>query len=73
MFSEQLFDLILDLGDEWNVERVYANFKTEEIDIIIGYIGKEAEDPDTLEMCPIYDHTQIDAGVIWTPCSIRPT
>jgi len=57
MFSEQLFDLILNLGDEWKVERVYANFKTEEIDVIIGYIGKEAEDPDTLEMCPIYDHT----------------
>ena len=56
MFSEQLFDLILNLGDEWKVERVYANFKTEEIDVIIGYIGKEAEDPDTLEMCPIYNH-----------------
>ena len=56
MFSEQLFDLILNLGDEWKVERVYANFKTEEIDVIIGYIGKEAEDPDTFEMCPIYDH-----------------
>jgi hypothetical protein len=55
MFSEQLFDLILNLGDEWKVERVYANFKTEEIDVIIGYIVRSRR-PDTLEMCPIYNH-----------------
>jgi len=56
MFSEQLFDLILNLGDEWKVGRVYANFKTEEVDVFIEYIGKEAEDPDTYELCSIYDH-----------------
>lgn len=56
MFSEQLFDLILNFGDEWKVERDYANFKTEEVDVFIEFIGKEAEDPDKLELCPIYDH-----------------
>ncbi|MDY6800744.1 MAG: hypothetical protein SVU94_05920 [Bacteroidota bacterium] len=56
MFSEQLFDRILNFGDEWKVERVNANYKTEEVDVFLEYIGKEAEDPDTLELCPIYDH-----------------
>jgi len=56
MFSEQLFDLILNFGDEWKVERVYANFKTEEINVFIEYIGKKAEAPDTLELCPIHDY-----------------
>ena len=31
MFSEQLFDLILDFGEVWKVERVYLNTKTEEV------------------------------------------
>ncbi|HOF16292.1 MAG TPA: ISL3 family transposase [Bacteroidales bacterium] len=56
MFSEQLFDLILNLDDEWKVELVKANFKTEEVDVYVEYIGKEAQDPDTFEMYPIYDH-----------------
>ncbi|MFW6099777.1 MAG: helix-turn-helix domain-containing protein [Bacteroidota bacterium] len=56
MFSEQFFDLLLDFDDNWKVERVYANIKTEEVDVFVEYIGKEAEDPDTYELCPIYDH-----------------
>ncbi len=56
MFSEQFFDLLLDFGDEWKVERVYVNIKTEEVDVYIEYIGKTAEDPDTLSLYPIYDH-----------------
>ncbi|HDP55582.1 MAG TPA: transposase [Bacteroidetes bacterium] len=46
----------MNIGDEWKVERVYANFKTEEVDVFLEFIGKEAEDPDTFELCPIYDH-----------------
>jgi len=56
MFSEQLFDLILNLGDEWKVERVTANFQKEEIDVYVEYIEKQAEDPNTYELRPIYDH-----------------
>ena len=59
MFSEQFFDLLLDFGDNWKVERVYANIKTEEVDVFVEYIGKEAEDPDTLGLCPIYDHAPL--------------
>ncbi len=56
MFSEQLFNLILNLGDDWKVAQVNANIKIEEVDVFIEYIGKEGEDPDTCELCPIYDH-----------------
>ena len=56
MFSEQLFNLILNLGDDWKVARVNANIKIEEVDVFIEYIGQEGEDPDTCELCPIYDH-----------------
>lgn len=59
MFSEQLFDLILDFGDEWKVERVYLNTKTEEVDVYIDFIGKSAEHPMTLEPYSIYDHAPL--------------
>ena len=57
MFSEQFFDLLLDFGDSWSVSKVSVNIKTEEVDVFIEYNGKEAEDPDTKVMCPIYDHS----------------
>lgn len=56
MFSEQFFDLLLDFGDEWKVERVNANLKTEEVDVFVIYLEKQAEDPDTLDLFSIYDH-----------------
>lgn len=48
--------MMLNLDDDWRVERVSANFGTEEVDVFIEYLGKEAEDSDTLDLCPIYDH-----------------
>jgi len=54
--SEQFFDLLLNFGDEWQVKRVYVNTKLEEVDVFIEYIGIKAEDPDTIELCNIYDH-----------------
>jgi transposase len=59
MFSEQFFDIILDFGESWKVDKVSANIKTEEVDVFITYTEKQAEDPDTLELCPIYDHAPI--------------
>lgn len=55
MFTNQFFDLLLNLGDNWQVTNVTANYKTEEITIKIDYTGKEAECPNTLELCSIYD------------------
>ena len=59
MFSEQLFDLMLDFGDEWKVEDVQLNTKTEEVDVQIKYIGQRADHPLTFEPCPIYDHAPL--------------
>lgn len=59
MFSEQFFDLLLDFGDEWKVERVYVNTVTEEVDVFVDYIGKYGEDPETLSQSAIYDHAPL--------------
>ena len=56
MFSEQFFDLLLNLDDKWKVERVYVNVQTEEVDIFVSYTNSQALDPDTSEVCSIYDH-----------------
>ena len=56
MFSTQFFDLLLNFGDEWKVDDVNVDFKSEEVDIFISYIGDKAECPITLDFCPIYDH-----------------
>lgn len=59
MFSEQLFDLILNLGEDWKVSKVNANFKIEEVDVFVEYVGKKADNPSTFETCAIYDHAPI--------------
>ncbi len=55
MFSEQFFDLLLDLGDSWLVDDVKVNFKLEEVDVYIKYVGSKAECPETKSMCSIHD------------------
>lgn len=59
MFSEQLFDMILNFGDDWKVERVYLNIKTEEVDVYVKFISQTYEHPETFEPCSIYDHAPI--------------
>jgi transposase len=56
MFSEQFFDIILNFGDDWKVESVALNSKTEEVDVFVEFKGKKSEHPSTLELFPIYDH-----------------
>jgi transposase len=58
MFSEQFFDLLLNLGDDWKVDEVKMNFILEEVDIFVSYIGTKAECPASLELCSIYDHRE---------------
>ncbi|NQX84869.1 MAG: hypothetical protein HRT67_03015 [Flavobacteriaceae bacterium] len=43
MFSEQSFDLLLNFGEDWKVEDVKVDFKMDEIDIFVRYIGSKAE------------------------------
>lgn len=56
MFTHQFFDLLLNLDDSWQVKSVDADYNLSEIKINISYVGNQAECPDTLAHCSIYDH-----------------
>ena len=56
MFTHQFFDLLLNLGDNWQVKKVEADYKLSEIYVFIEFIGNQAEDSETMEMCKLYDH-----------------
>ena len=58
MFSEQFFDLLLNFGDDWKVDNVKVNSLSGEVDVFVSFIGSKAECPDSLEMCPVYDHRE---------------
>jgi len=57
MFSEQFFDLLLNFGDDWKVESIKVDVNKEEVDVFVKYLEKKAEDPNTKELCNIYDHS----------------
>ena len=56
MFSEQFFDLLLNFGDDWKVDDVKVDFKSDEVDIYLSYIADRADCPESLESCSIYGH-----------------
>ena len=56
MFSEDFFDLLLNFGKDWKVERVTVNYQLEEVDVFIRYVGLRVECPETEEECGLYDH-----------------
>jgi transposase len=56
MFSEDFFDLLLNFGNDWKVDKVAVNHELEEVDVYLRYVGLTAEVPDTLEKYSIYDH-----------------
>lgn len=58
MFSEQFFDLLLNFGDDWKVDDVKVNFLSEEVEVYVSFVGAKAECPESLEMCPVYDHRE---------------
>ena len=58
MFSEQFLDLLLNFGEDWKVEDVKVDFKMDEVDIFVRYIGSKAECPESMELCSIYDHRE---------------
>ena len=55
-FTEQFFDLLLDLDDNWRVSGVRSDYKNREVFIDIEHTGKQAECPKTLDLCGVYDH-----------------
>lgn len=59
MLSEQFLDLLLGLEEDWKVEDIKIDFKTDEVDIYVSYIGCKALCPERMELCSIYDHRRI--------------
>jgi len=55
-FTEQFFDLLLDLDDNWRVSDVRSDYKNREVFIDIEHTGKQAECPKTFDLCVVYDH-----------------
>lgn len=53
------YDILLNLDDNWQVTKVNTDIRSGQVDIYIDYIGKEAEDADNGESCPIYDYREI--------------
>ncbi len=51
MFTEQFFDLLLNLNEDWKVSNVKADYKSEELTIQIDFIAKKANCPKTNELC----------------------
>lgn len=56
MFTHHFFDLLLNLDENWQVKKVEADYKLSDVKLIIEYIGKQAQCPNSLETCSIYDH-----------------
>jgi len=59
MFSEELFEIILNLGKSWKVSKVVADLKIEEVDVFVEYIDDKADNLSTNAVCAIYDHAPI--------------
>lgn len=59
MFTQQFFDLLLNLDEDWQVTGVDADYKSEEITININHVSVEALCPESMEMCKIYDHAPL--------------
>jgi transposase len=58
MKTEDFYDLLLHLNDNWEVREIAPNMRAKEIDIYVDYVGKLAKDPDSQDMLPVYDHRE---------------
>lgn len=55
MYTNQIFEIILNLGNSWRVTSTKVNVNTFEVDIYIDIIGNQALSPDLADLYPIYD------------------
>ncbi len=56
MFTDNFFNLLLDLSDGWDVESVKTDINKQEVFISIKCTLKEIEDEETGEFFRVYDH-----------------
>ena len=56
MFTENFFNLLLNLEDEWVVQNVRTDINKGEVYIHIDCLLKEIRDEETGDLCKVYDH-----------------
>ena len=56
--TKDFFNLILDFGDNWVVTKVETDHTQYEIYLYVEYKSDHYEDPDTLELASLYDHSE---------------
>jgi transposase len=56
MFTENFFNLLLNLDDDWVVQSVKTDLNESKVFIYIECLSKEIEDEETGDLCKVYDH-----------------
>ena len=56
MTKEDLYKIILEMDDDWEVKTIEVNEAIEEVKVEIAYNKSKAKDPETGEWCSLYDH-----------------
>jgi transposase len=58
MSPEELYKIILEIDENWEVTSIKADELNEEVFVMINYIKSKAIDPITGEECSLYDHRE---------------
>lgn len=56
MFTENFFNLLLNLGEDWVVQSVKTDINEEKVFIQVECLLKEIEDEETGDLCKVYDY-----------------
>jgi|CXWL01.1.fsa_nt_gi hypothetical protein len=58
MRTEDLYQIILEIDDNWSVTSIKLDALQEEVNVFISYNKSKATDPSTKEECSLYDHRE---------------
>ncbi|OFY84605.1 MAG: hypothetical protein A3F72_19375 [Bacteroidetes bacterium RIFCSPLOWO2_12_FULL_35_15] len=58
MKTEDLYQIILEIDENWSVTSIKLDTLQEEVNVFIRYNKAKATDPVTQEQCSIYDHRE---------------
>lgn len=58
MTPEDLYKIILQIDDNWRVSEIEVDDNLEEVTVLIAYAKNKALDPETKEICSLYDHRE---------------
>lgn len=56
LFAKDLFNLLLDFGEDWVIEEIEVDDLKKEVILQMRYKSDKYYDPDTEEECKLYDH-----------------